>query len=111
MGAGAIVEAAGRRRVLSKHLGIGTNNLAEYGGLILGLKEALAAGATEATIRGDSQLILRQLEGKYAVKAPGLKPKFAEAKALLAQFDKVRLEWIPRDQNGAADQAARDALS
>ncbi len=111
MGGGAVVEAGGKRRVVSVPLGRGTNNEAEYGGLIAGLKAALDAGASRVTVHGDSHLVLRHLEGRYQVKAANLRPLYQEAKALLARFDETRLVWVRREQNAAADQAARDAIA
>ncbi len=110
IGGGAIVEIAGRREVVRVDLGRGTNNEAEYGGLIAGLRRAAERGATEVTVRGDSQLAIRQLEGRYKVKAPNLRPLFEEAMALLARFQRVRLEWVRREENSAADRAANEAI-
>jgi ribonuclease HI len=110
MGGGAVVEAGGQRKVLSRAFGPGTNNQAEYHGLILGLRHALALGAAAVTVRGDSQLVLRQLEGRYAVKAPGLRALHEEARSLLGRFGRVRLEWVPRERNAEADRASRAAL-
>ena len=110
MGAGAVVVTDMERKVLSKAFGLGTNNQAEYRGLILGLRHALALGADSVTVHGDSELILNQLKGKYAVKAPALKPLHAEAQALLARFREAKLAWVPREQNAEADRASRDAL-
>ena len=110
MGAGAVVRTERERKVLSKPFGRGTNNQAEYHGLILALRHALAMGADEVTVQGDSQLVLRQLDGQYAVKAPGLKSLHDEARQLLARFSKVKLAWVPREENSEADQASRDAL-
>ncbi len=110
MGAGAILDIGGRRQALSMNMGRGTNNEAEYHGVILGLRHALAAGADEVTIRGDSQLILRQLGGTYKVKAENLLPLYAEAHKLVGQFRKVQFDWVPRLENADADQAARDAI-
>lgn len=110
MGAGAVVQVEGERRTFSKPFGLGTNNKAEYHGLILALRHALAMQADTVTVHGDSQLILRQLAGEYAVKAPGLKALHEEAKGLLAKFRQAKLEWVPREENAEADQASRDAL-
>ncbi len=110
MGAGAVVQTERERKVLRKAFGKGTNNQAEYHGLILGLRHALAMEADSVTVHGDSQLVLRQLDGQYAVKAPGLKALHEEARLLLARFSKVKLEWVPREENGEADQASREAL-
>lgn len=111
MGAGAVVEVGGRRRTLSAAMGQGTNNEAEYHGLLLGLRHALAEGARTVTVRGDSQLVLRQLEGRYIVRAPNLKPLHQEALRLLGRFEEHRLEWVERARNAAADAAAREALA
>jgi ribonuclease HI len=111
MGAGAVVQVeGGRAQHLSLFMGPGTNNEAEYHGLLLGLRHALGAGAQEVTVRGDSQLILRQLEGRYQVKAPNLRALNQEARGLLARFASHRLEWVPRAQNAEADRAARTAI-
>ncbi len=111
MGAGAVVLLGHDRKAFSKGFGRGTNNEAEYHGLILGLRHALAAGADEVTVHGDSQLILRHLDGSYAVKAANLRPLWKEATTLLRRFRRVRLEWVPRDRNAEADAAARAALA
>ena len=110
MGAGAVVQTPDGRKVLQRAFGLGTNNQAEYRGLILGLRHALGMGADSVTVHGDSQLVLRQLEGRYAVKAPGLRALHDEAKLLLARFHPARLEWVPREENAEADAASRAAL-
>ena len=110
MGAGAVVQTERERKVLRKAFGLGTNNQAEYHGLILGLRHALGMDAETVTVHGDSQLVLRQLGGEYSVKAPGLKALHTEAKMLLSKFAKVKLEWVPREENAEADQASRQAL-
>jgi ribonuclease HI len=110
MGAGAVVQMPDERKVLRKAFGLGTNNQAEYHGLILGLRHALGMGADAVTVHGDSQLVLRQLGGEYAVRAPGLKALHDEARVLLARFRPAKLEWVPREENAEADQASRDAL-
>lgn len=110
MGAGAVVQTPDERKVLRKPFGLGTNNQAEYHGLILGLRHALGMGADAVTVHGDSQLVLRQLGGEYAVRAPGLKALHDEARQLLARFRPAKLEWVPREENAEADQASRDAL-
>ena len=109
MGAGAVVEAGGARKELALPLGRGTNNEAEYHGLILGLRHALAAGADEVVVHGDSQLVLRQLEGRYKVKADNLKPLHEEAKGLLARFRTTKLQWVPREANADADRLSYSA--
>ncbi len=110
MAGGAIMECAGRRRVIRGPAGHGTNNEAEYQGLILGLRAARDAGADSVVVRGDSQLVIRQLEGRYRVNAPNLQPYYREAKALMDDFESVRFEWVRRGANEDADRAANEAL-
>ena len=111
MGAGAVVQVGAlAAKPLSMPMGHGTNNQAEYHGLILGLRHALAMGATSVVVRGDSQLVLRQLEGRYAVRKAELRPLHEQASRLLAQFSSFTLEWVPRLQNSGADEAARAAI-
>ncbi|MEA3143319.1 MAG: ribonuclease [Thermoplasmata archaeon] len=111
MGAGAVVQVGdGRPQSLSLFMGRGTNNEAEYHGLLLALRHALAAGANEIVVRGDSQLVLRQVEGSYKVRAENLRSLNAEARKLLGQFASHRLEWVPRAQNAQADAASRAAI-
>ncbi len=58
----------------------------------------------------DSELLVRQLEGRYKVKAPHLKPLYERARALMGRFDRVLLRHVPRDRNVAADQMANRAI-
>lgn len=109
-GAGAIVEIGGRQERLSKSLGRATNNEAEYEALILGLRFAQAQGASEVAVRGDSQLVIRQLKGRYKVRAENLQPLYQQARELLDGFDEVDLAWLAREGNEAADDAARAAI-
>ncbi|MGB1697827.1 MAG: ribonuclease HI family protein [Thermoplasmatota archaeon] len=111
MAGGAVLAYEGREEVLHGSPGRGTNNEAEYDGLILGLRRAKALGATRVRIHGDSQLIIKQLQGQYKVKAPNLQDRFKEAKSLLEGFPSRSLQWIPRDENRKADAAANAALN
>lgn len=87
-----------------------TNNVAEYMGLLHGLKAARRARVKRLAIRGDSLLVIRQVQGKFAVKAPRLVELHAEAKRLLAGFEGWEATWIPRARNGEADHETRLAL-
>ncbi len=111
-GAGAVLYDAEGREVaaLSRFLGRATNNEAEYQALLMGLAEAQRLGAGELTVKLDSELIVRQLQGRYKVKAPGLKPLFAEAQRLLQPFAKVTIMHVPRAQNARADELANQAM-
>jgi ribonuclease HI len=111
-GAGAVLLDAQGRVVerLGKYLGVQTNNHAEYMGLLLGLERARALGATEVEVFADSELMIRQLGGRYAVKSPTLKPLFERARALLRDFSRVKLNHVPRAMNAAADEMSNRAI-
>ncbi len=111
-GAGAvIISPAGHIMAkLGKFLGESTNNVAEYTGLILGLKRAKAMGIKELDVFSDSELLVRQLAGDYAVKADHLKPLHDEAQALLKAFSEVHVAHIPREQNAQADEMSNRAI-
>jgi ribonuclease HI len=111
-GAGAVIlDEEGRVLArLGKFLGKQTNNVAEYQGLLLGLRRARQMGAREVEIRADSQLLIRQLQGKYAVKNEVLKRLHEEALALLRSFERYELLHIPREQNELADEMSNRAI-
>ncbi len=100
---GAIVE-------LSGYLGIATNNVAEYQGLLTGLRYVLAHGGGRVAIRADSQLLVRQLEGRYQVKHPRLIPLYRDAMALLARTAGWTATHVPREQNRDADRLANRGI-
>lgn len=84
-----------------------TSNVAEYTGCIRALEWLrYERGAEPMVLRGDSELILKQLTGRYKVKSPLLAPLYWRARALLAEIPGVRLEWIPRERNRDADRLA-----
>lgn len=89
-----------------------TNNVAEYRAVVLGLQDLLARGhgGESLELRGDSQLILRQLAGRYRVKADDLRPWWQEASELLRSFRNVRFVELPREQNARADALANAAF-
>jgi ribonuclease HI len=92
------------------YLGKATNNVAEYQGLLHGLRWALAQGANEVAVYSDSELLVRQLAGRYRVKNPGLQPLFREAQALLARFTRARVSHVRRELNREADALANRAV-
>ncbi len=94
----------------SRYLGKATNNVAEYQALILGLKRAQEMGAAQVEIFADSQLVVKQMQGQYRVKHPGLKPLFIQAQRLAGAFDKITFNFIPREKNKAADALANQTL-
>lgn len=111
-GAGAVVTTP-EGKVLARRgrfLGRTTNNVAEYEGLILGLQAAQELGAREVEVRADSQLLIRQLKGEYAVRHAGLKPLHAEVLRLLASFDRYTVQHVPREENALADEMSNRAI-
>jgi len=111
-GAGAVLydEQGQEVAALSRYLGRTTNNEAEYQALLMGLKRAQELGAQRLTVKMDSELIVRQLEGKYRVKAPGLKPMYDQAKRLLQGFASVTILHVRREFNKRADELANQAM-
>ena len=82
-----------------------TNNVAEYTGVMKAMEWLVAQGLEKekAVVRGDSELVIRQLKGEYKVKAPHLAPLFARVRELSFRFPSLRFEWVPREQNKDAD--------
>ena len=109
---GVVIEDEQGRVVarISKAIGITTNNRAEYLALIAGLKEALGLGAESVELKMDSELIVRQLTGKYRVRNPALKPLFEQAHQLMKEFQSSPIVHIPREHNRAADALCSQAL-
>lgn len=97
-------------RALGGVIGRHTNNVAEYRGAIAAVEAALELGATELELRLDSELIVRQIEGRYRVKNTALKPLYARLQRLLSRLDVVRIRHVPRAQNSRADELANAAL-
>jgi ribonuclease HI len=87
-----------------------TNNDAEYTALIVGLKCALSLGITNLRVEGDSELIVRQLEGRYQVKEGRLRELWKESKELIPLFDFIEIRHIPRAKNKRADELANAAM-
>src|SRR5262245_48415084 len=91
-------------------IGEATNNVAEYRGLIAGLERALALGVTRLEVRMDSELVVRQMAGRYRVKHPGLVPLFRQARTLVERLEHWEIRHVPREQNKRADLLANRAL-
>lgn len=91
-------------------IGNTTNNVAEYQGLIQGLKKLVELGAKEITVKADSEFMIRQLKGIYKVKTPHIKVLFDEAQKELSHFTQKTFEHIPREQNSLADALCNKAL-
>jgi ribonuclease HI len=111
-GAGAVIISADGHIVakIGKFLGDSTNNVAEYMGLILGLKRAKAMGIKELDVYSDSELLVKQLAGDYAVKADHLRPLYDEVRTLLKGFSEIQVRHIPREENAQADAMSNRAI-
>lgn len=112
-GFGCVVWAEDHANVLAQHcqaIGVATNNVAEYRGLIAGLEQARRLGADEVDVRMDSKLIVEQMSGRWKVKHPALAELHQQARALASTFGFVRFSWIPREQNTYADRLANEAM-
>ena len=111
MGIGVVLLEKGEKVTeISKRLGRGTNNIAEWCALIEGLKLAKAHGCRELEVRGDSQLIIRQITGRYMVKSENLIPLYDEARNLCRDFEKIRFKWVQREKNADTDALSNNAL-
>ena len=113
-GAGVVIKSADDGTVLHQagiYLGNATNNVAEYQGLIEGLRRAKKLHATDVEVFSDSQLLVRQMTGEYRVKNEGLKPLHAKANDLVVNFEKFHIAHIPREQNTQADEMANTAMN
>ena len=95
---------------LSRAIGRRTNNVAEYQAVLDGLKMAAGYRPARLTLRSDSQLLVRQLLGRYRVRSPVLRPLHQQARGLLDGFSQVWIEHVPREENRRADQLANRAL-
>jgi len=88
---------------VSELIGPATNNVAEYRGVLLGLRRAKELGATQVELINDSELVARQLNGDYKVKHPSMIPLFGEARAALAGFEQWSIRTVRREDNARAD--------
>jgi probable phosphoglycerate mutase len=113
-GYGAVVRDAVSGEVLAEaaeSLGVTTNNVAEYRGLIAALtKAAELAPDADVEARMDSKLVVEQMSGRWRIKHPDMKPLAMEARKLASGFSSVRFTWIPRERNKHADRLANEAM-
>jgi len=95
---------------LGRFIGRATNNVAEYKALITAMEEAKKLGAKKIRIKGDSELVIKQMKGEYRVKHPDMKTLYNQAQSLLAEFDEAKIEHNLRDKNTLADKLANLAM-
>jgi len=91
-------------------LGVTTNNVAEYNGLLAALRWTVDHGARDLHIRSDSELLVKQMRGEYRVKHPGLQPLAAQARLLIMQLGRVTFEHVRREENTEADRLSNLAM-
>lgn len=94
----------------SEVIGRATNNVAEYRALLLGIERAVALGAEDLDLVGDSELIVKQVRGEYRVKDSGLKPLHGEVRKRLSRVGKWSIRHVRREQNADADRLVNEAL-
>ncbi|MFY4721297.1 bifunctional RNase H/acid phosphatase [Streptomyces sp. LaBMicrA B280] len=112
-GYGAVVcDAATGQTLLeaAEYIGVATNNVAEYRGLLAGLRAARTLDpAATVHVRMDSKLVIEQMSGRWKIKHPSMKPLATEARGVFPP-DRVTYEWIPRAENKHADRLANEAM-
>jgi ribonuclease HI len=101
---GALVEE------LHGSLGVATNNVAEYNGLLAALTWAVDHATTSLEVRSDSELLVKQMLGVYRVKNAGLQPLFQRARQLVGRIGRVRFHHVRREFNAEADRLANLAM-
>jgi ribonuclease HI len=111
-GFGAVVQDASGEVLaeLSEFLGIQTNNFAEYSGLLAVLDFALKHGHPRLRVVSDSELMVKQIQGAYKVKSPGLKPLYDEARKRIARLEAFEIAHALRHKNKDADRLANQAM-
>ncbi|MBX9568271.1 MAG: ribonuclease HI family protein [Candidatus Obscuribacterales bacterium] len=108
---GAVLEQDGKDiATLNAYLGIATNNVAEYTGLVMVLEKAAELGIKDLEVRMDSELVVKQMLGQYRVKNAGLIPLYEKAKMLSSRFPNFRIVHVRREYNKKADQLANQAM-
>ena len=95
---------------LKESLGVATNNVAEYRGLLAALAWAARHGVNRLRVRSDSLLLVKQMRGEFRVKHPGLQPLWEEARGLARRIGEVEFEHVRRELNTDADRLANEAM-
>lgn len=111
-GAGAVIYK-NKEEIFARAYFVGkkeTNNTAEYSGLIVGLTEAAKRNIKNITVKGDSQLVIKQMKGQYKVKADNMKQLYETAKNLEKLFDNIHYIHVYREYNKRADELSNIAL-
>ncbi|KAK3227807.1 hypothetical protein Dsin_007669 [Dipteronia sinensis] len=111
-GAGAVLRDDSGKVVVRVREGLGsrTNNAAEYRALIRGMKTALDHGYTDVCVQGDSKVVPKQVNGKWRVNSPNLTPLYKEVTNLKGQFQRFKMDHVPREFNSEADAQANHGV-
>lgn len=110
-GVGGLLKGpAGERIEIAENIGEGTNNEAEYAALMAVLDAAVEAKVQDLIVYGDSQLVIKQVNGEWLINAKGLVPMCKTVQRLMAQIPNVSLAWIPREENTEADALSKKAI-
>lgn len=110
-GIGAVLKGpAGQVIEIAQEIGHGTNNEAEYCALMAVLDAAVTAQVQNLVVYGDSQLVIKQVNGEWLIKAPGLVPFCKTVHELKGQIPNVSFCWIPREENTEADVLSKRAI-
>ena len=112
-GSGAVIYDETQQEIWASCYYVGsnnTNNEAEYMGLLIGMRKAVEMGIDSLLIRGDSQLIIRQMKGEYKVKSDALKPLYNEALQLASSIPTIQYEHVYRTFNKRADKLSNLGL-
>ncbi len=110
MGVGVVAyKGAKVVHTISEYIGKGTNSIAEYTAVLRALEYAKELGESEVEIRSDSELVIKQMNGEYKVKAPHLKELKRKIDSIRNGME-VKFRWVPREQNTAADELSKDAI-
>ena len=95
---------------ISRPIGKTTNNQAEYRAVIAALEKAIEMGATHVELKADSELVVKQIKGRYRVKKATLKPLYQKVVQLIGSLEAFTITHVPREQNREADRLANKAL-
>lgn len=95
---------------ISRHIGSTTNNQAEYRAVITAMEKAISLGAKDISVKADSELVVKQLNGQYKVKNAALRPLYQKVVQLTGKLDSFSISYVPRAQNAEADALANKAL-
>lgn len=111
-GYGVVVEDEGGQRLatLSEFIGVKTNNVAEYSALLAALEWAVSTGQTKLRVISDSELMVKQIQGKYKVNSPDLRPMWEEARRKIGRLERFEIQHALRHKNKVADGLANEAM-